>query len=537
MTTNLEYALMAGVSYRSTRPELNRFPIPFSFGWSEILGSYRNIDSSGFEAVSFTNGTEIVISYTGTGTAIDWITNIALGVGFAADQLKQAAAYYAQIRAANPTATITFTGHSLGGGLAALMGVFFNERAETFDPAPFRASANNDMRNTIRAYLSSVVVNAATGATLLSPTLAAALDSFHSDLPANGSGPSSEPGIRGESNVSILRVQGEAISESLVLKPFSAIGVAAPNLQHGGVGNTSSIDLHSQALLSAFLQSDKTATTNATTNVKESFSQVSLKLTDLLKLIFDKNLYYNDPSNKINPQRNFLENLVRHEAGVQGSIPADAMLTRFTSDLWKLAQDGGLTLTEANLGKALMAFAMQAYYENTGFTVNTKQLFTDVTGGIQFDSADVFDSTDVAASIDKAKGFSAYFLPFINNYYWDSNSSTYSPDKDVILAALSSLRDWYIQAGTAALNASDTLNRGAFMFGSTGDDSLTGGTGRDLLVGNAGADTLTGGLGNDTLLGGTAISIQTEATTNPLANHSIVALTDARNDETGRTAA
>lgn len=28
MATNLEYALMAGVAYRSTRNEINRFPIP-----------------------------------------------------------------------------------------------------------------------------------------------------------------------------------------------------------------------------------------------------------------------------------------------------------------------------------------------------------------------------------------------------------------------------------------------------------------------------------------------------------------------------
>ena len=77
-----------------------------------------------------------------------------------------------------------------------------------------------------------------------------------------------------------------------------------------------------------------------------------------------------------------------------------------------------------------------------------------------------------------------------------------SPNKDQILSALSNLRDWYIQAGTEAMNATDTHNRNAFMFGDTGNDTLTGGTGNDLLVGNAGADILTGGAGNDLLIGG-----------------------------------
>ena len=97
---------------------------------------------------------------------------------------------------------------------------------------------------------------------------------------------------------------------------------------------------------------------------------------------------------------NFLEHLVRHEAGVQGSIDADAMVTRFTSDLWKLAQDGGLTMSEGttllgelnNVNQALIAFAMQFYYEenNPNITYGT-ELFTDLStagtgnNGIQFD--------------------------------------------------------------------------------------------------------------------------------------------------------
>jgi Ca2+-binding RTX toxin-like protein len=70
---------------------------------------------------------------------------------------------------------------------------------------------------------------------------------------------------------------------------------------------------------------------------------------------------------------------------------------------------------------------------------------------------------------------------------------------------LPTLRDWYVQAGAGGMTATDTQNRGAFMLGGNGLDTLTGGTADDLLVGNAGADTLAGGEGHDLLLGGAGV--------------------------------
>lgn len=65
MTTPLDYALMAGASYISTRPfDGNKFPIPD--GWFEVPVSHANDPVTGFEASTFTNGLEIVISFAGT---------------------------------------------------------------------------------------------------------------------------------------------------------------------------------------------------------------------------------------------------------------------------------------------------------------------------------------------------------------------------------------------------------------------------------------------------------------------------------------
>lgn len=82
----------------------------------------------------------------------------------------------------------------------------------------------------------------------------------------------------------------------------------------------SGLDLHSQALLTAFLQSMQTAPSEQTLN------GVTAKLTDLMGMIFDSSLYAfsTDTGNATN--RNFLERLVQNETG-------NAMVTSFTSDL------------------------------------------------------------------------------------------------------------------------------------------------------------------------------------------------------------
>lgn len=82
MTTDIQYAIMSGRAYQSTRNEINQFPVPD--GWKEFKHEWD--DSSGFEAVSFqneSNSNEIVISYAGTDSAEllgDWLTNENLGL-------------------------------------------------------------------------------------------------------------------------------------------------------------------------------------------------------------------------------------------------------------------------------------------------------------------------------------------------------------------------------------------------------------------------------------------------------------------------
>lgn len=452
MPSNLEYALMAGVSYQSTRAEINRFPIPQE--WLEVPLSHVTSESSGFEASSFQRGNEIVISFAGTATRVDWFANSGLATGFGADQLRDAASYFMEIRQANPTATISFTGHSLGGGLAALMGVLFGYPATTFDAAPFRLAARTGIRDDIVTYLRSQNYSSA-------------------DLERWAVGLVDFTGLAGrESNVTGLYVQGEALQ----YLPFSTIG-GQTRLDHGTPDFLLAVDLHSQALLSAFLQND-------------AFRQVTFKLPDLIRLVFSSDLYKRDVGTGSTDKENFIERLVRHQAGNIGGVPigGDRMLDRFTTDLKAVAQDGGLTLTNNDITKTLIAFAMQMYYEKT--TADGKHLFdtANITGAIHLDRNDFADIKN------EAKG-DKYFHAYVN--------ANFTPaERTLINSLLPVLRDWYVQAGTTTLTATDTQNRNAFLLGGSGVDTLTGGTGADLLIGNGGNDTLTGGKGNDILLGG-----------------------------------
>ena len=353
MTTAIEYALMAGASYYDTRAEINRFVLPQD--WS-VYSRFPANASSGFEAATYKNGTNFVISFAGTADIGDWLHgNMPLALGMLPDQLRQAADYYLQIKASAPAgATISFTGHSLGGGLASLMAVMFGESAFTFDQAPFRSAAlmytttepitgniiTHSVAQDLLAYLQGETIN---GQPKYSASQLNELTNFINAL--NTAAPGVVPN---EGNVTDINVSGEI----LALLPFSRIGAQADIPQQNNMAPVvGRVDLHSQALLTAFLQSNQTADAN------KGLSDVTFKLNDLLKMIFDPKLFSNDPNNRApDAPENFLERLVRHQAGMGTSLPADAMVTRFTTDLWKLTPDDGVTPSAVTLTDALIAF-------------------------------------------------------------------------------------------------------------------------------------------------------------------------------------
>lgn len=119
MITEQTYALLSLHVYEADPVEKINKPLlpPDWTPIEQIEGTY------GFACAVYQNTTtqEIVISFRGTDGAVDWLTNAGLLVS----QEKQAAAVYARIlrdygidAQGNDLNNITFTGHSLGGGLA-----------------------------------------------------------------------------------------------------------------------------------------------------------------------------------------------------------------------------------------------------------------------------------------------------------------------------------------------------------------------------------------------------------------------------------
>ena len=462
MADTSDLAVLAASAYYTQRNDANRIYVPST--WSLLDRTHDQ--SSGFEAVAYRKGNEIVIAFAGTDQWKDWLSNFVLFASpWAAAQLEKAAAFFASIRQQyGEGVTYSFTGHSLGGGLAALMGVLFDQKAVTFDQAPFRLSANNDTRTSIRNYLA--------GQTLLLPSLASALDSFTSDMAANGEGASTTPGIRGEWKVSDHSVAGEALTSNPLVPTSQRIGGVREIIPHAGTA-ASADDLHSIALLAAM-------------KLVPGFAQATKALPNLIPLIFDSSLYKKDtgPSDTVT---SFMELLLRRQVGTGGAA-GDHMLEHFTSDLNRIVAAGGMAIADADLNKALIVFALQAYHnQESGFT---NELYQSVQGGLRF------DRTTVVGSEGSMAGYSAL------QAWLGARTDIYSPvEMGTFNGNSTDGREWFIATNTTSM-AATAGSKAALMLGGAGADQLAGGANNDVLLGGSGKDLLSGGGGADTLVGG-----------------------------------
>src|SRR3954465_7338895 len=153
MATQDVYAALSARAYYDARGPLNQNPLPrnwFQLSYeSEIV---NGVPAAGLTIGAFSDGNEIVIAIKGTdfligsntgATVGDFLADAGLGLGLGSEQVRQAALFYAKVRAQNPGIPITFTGHSLGAGVASILAVWFNQPATVFADAPFYLSSIN----------------------------------------------------------------------------------------------------------------------------------------------------------------------------------------------------------------------------------------------------------------------------------------------------------------------------------------------------------------------------------------------------------
>ena len=462
MANDLEYALMAGRAYFTTRGAVNRFPDSIN-GWEEI--DDKDTPDTGFEARTFRRGNEIVIAYAGTypPSGADLHADAALGTGQYSEQLLQAADYYLFIKD-HPDyagATISLTGHSLGGGLAALIGVFFDVSARVFAQAPFAPAARYNQLDDPGGNSQIDVATRVYSELLAMGHTASDLTAFDSYLQQRGEDPLLIPNA---GRVSGIRVSGDFLGATL----HNIIG--APQLELAPRGTAGPVDRHSHTLLTALLHNGR------------AFLGTTQALPELLAMLFESSLFARGTGPNA-PDRNFLDHLIRHQFGVtdpqSAPVAADQMLDRFTADMNTLG--ARRSESDPRLLKSLIAFAMEKYYEETTERPgHGEQFFTPLAGGVHFEPQDVVDD------ITSAKG------------YQDFASTLSGRDRSALQDKADALADWYVALGPEGMAAADINHRGAFMRGGDGADTLVGGTGDDLLIGGAGEDDLYGGDGFDT---------------------------------------
>ena len=132
--------------------------------------------------------------------------------------------------------------------------------------------------------------------------------------------------IPNEELVTNIRVEGEVLKQ-LPVAMYSGIGLPAEVIANS-VAGVYGDDLHSHALLTAYLQSRSTAPQG------ERLNELTYMLPALLPVLFDRALYAhltNDADN-----RNFLDQLVRQQAFAGQA--SQGMLTQFTRDMAALEE-------------------------------------------------------------------------------------------------------------------------------------------------------------------------------------------------------
>jgi Ca2+-binding RTX toxin-like protein/dienelactone hydrolase len=450
MASTNDYARLSAAVYDKT--DANE--IRASGDWEE-LELLRDDPVTGFAAGVFRHRVsgEIVIAYAGTnrGYVRDFaFGNVAAALGEYSPQVLAAMQLYMRVRrqyAAGDAQPISFTGHSLGGGLASLMAVYFDRPATVFAPAPFELSATR-----------APLINDYTDRLRVQGLTDAALDRYLLDASF----------VERELNVTAYSIEGEIVSH-LFGRDRTIVNLARDFTIAIGANPASRTDLHSLLLHAAALES-------------AGFLEALRRVPAVVRTIFDRTLEARDPERDEQPD--FLHRLMRRHWGIEGAA-AGQVLDRFAADVLKLDGDMGLAQTQAR--DALLAAAVEYYYQQGSPT----SFFSVAEGFLSFDLGQLVGN-GMLPSLAASKALPRLQQGLEAAFGGDQGYLRYLRQKPV----------WHLQQGSAAMNFTATAAANDAAVGGVHSDFIDAGAGNDLLVGNAGTDALFGGPGNDILLGG-----------------------------------
>lgn len=275
-----EYAQLSSHTY-DRRFDDNKMTMPE--GFKRITWQDDDL-KTGFSAGSYVRGNEIVIAFTGTNESHtkDFINaNIPAATGVWSWQVKHAIDFTMNI-INSPIfegKNLTFTGHSLGGGLASLMGIFFDKETFVFDSAPFKNLITSNQSLAMvdfivkhSNYQYDPLVNAITMIPGKKPEDTIFVSDYH-----NRKGNIKSWYLSGEALEyarSFFPVVGDGLQETAVDIGLQSIDYA----QNLPDKLASTVIRHSMVLLQAALRSDE-------------FRVALSKVPVALQVIFEKNLY------------------------------------------------------------------------------------------------------------------------------------------------------------------------------------------------------------------------------------------------------
>jgi len=483
-------------------------------GWTVLTEAgtrYSQADTpTGFSATAYEGpGGEVVIAFAGTNES--QFADYLFGNGPAASgkivspQILEALRFTADVMAARPGAQLSFTGHSLGGGLASVLAVFFDKPSTVFDPAPFALSALQPAM--VASYLSFYSAYVGTkAATNPAYVVDSAFPQYAATIPVAYA-------LR-RGSVSSVFVSGEVL-ESLRAIP----GLTVPPYSPGGridvdgsdlwstvplANPRGSVELHSMDLLGALWDSAK-------------FREAADTLPELLRLMGEGSLYGVENLAQAR-QPGFIARLARYQLGgrvensngVPATFVANGAATRFGQDALELGVAPAAASRVALLAEGLLATLIERYRFNMeSDTAASAPFFVTSNGAVMFTTGDLSNGDGVG--LQRLVGNLARHIAELDL------SVSIEADVRRVAAGAST---WAVEnAGAGLTTAGNTgsevqvgspgsgntlLGDGEadLLVGGGGVDVLSGGSGSDVLVGLGGVDALDGGAGEDRLYGG-----------------------------------
>lgn len=455
MATTQELAQLSLYVY-NTAFEVNRPALP-SADWARL--EYHPDDLIGFSYGVFQNNVtgEVVVSYTGTNErkGIDFLlANIPAGLGLSSPQVRAAAYVAGRVIDKYGAANVTFTGHSLGGGLASIMAVWFARPATVFDSAPFELTARD--RDSVAAAKDFL-------------TLAGISNPSFNNYEIFGNFAQRESDVKGyyasEEALQLLRMFVPDIASTQTRIEF-------------GVNHmlTRRSEMHSQQLLTAGLMS-------------ESFRSATVAVQSSIPLLMDSSLYnYTAASSN---QQNFLIGLIKSEQG----MPGNGKLTHFAEDLARLGTN--LAGLNESAQKAIIAQAIEWYYWQ-GPAYAGQPFFGAAAGQdglLQYSTA---RGDGLAGAQAKSIVFSSSWLVDLQQ----KMGVPYTPEVRV------NYEQWNVTTSNGGVSAqARSVDKTQVFIGGGGADTFTGGSRDDVFLAGDGADTLAGGGGSDRLYGGSGSDV------------------------------